>query len=98
MRSKAIILRNEALDKGLKRYFTAYPCKNGHVAERITVTSGCVECSKNYTKASREKAQRSLIASSQANFVPKTFYFHPEDRTKIEEFVHELNVKRLKGF
>ena len=29
---------------GLTRYFTGVPCKQGHLAERMTVNSDCVEC------------------------------------------------------
>lgn len=31
-----ILLREEAIQKGLKRYFTGIPCKNGHISERNT--------------------------------------------------------------
>ena len=38
------ITRREALDRGLKRYFTGKSCKRGHVAERWTGNANCVEC------------------------------------------------------
>lgn len=38
-----IITRKEALERGLKRYFTGKPCANGHVCERVYVGE-CVEC------------------------------------------------------
>lgn len=41
-----IITRNEAIKKGLSRYFTGKPCKHGHVAERVTLKSTCLECKK----------------------------------------------------
>jgi len=42
--SKPLITRQQAIDSGLKRYYTGEPCKKGHVAERFTSSSGCVEC------------------------------------------------------
>ncbi len=41
--TKEVNGRKEAIQKGLKRYFTGKPCKHGHIAERL-VTSGCVDC------------------------------------------------------
>ncbi len=43
-----IISRKEAKAQGLKYYFTGKPCKIGHLTERYTTSSGCVECS-NYS-------------------------------------------------
>jgi hypothetical protein len=39
-----IISRQEALARGLKRYFTAMPCPDGHVAERNVQSKGCLTC------------------------------------------------------
>lgn len=39
-----IISRQEAIDRGLVRYFTGSPCKYGHIAERLVSNSGCIEC------------------------------------------------------
>ena len=36
--------RGEAKRLGLKRYTTGNACKQGHVAERNTITGKCVEC------------------------------------------------------
>lgn len=44
--------RAEANEKGLSRYFTGIPCKNGHVAERIR-SGNCVECRRIW-RAGRE--------------------------------------------
>ncbi len=44
MSAKPVISRVEAIAAGLKRYYTGEPCKHGHVAERYTTTSGCLEC------------------------------------------------------
>jgi 5-methylcytosine-specific restriction endonuclease McrA len=43
---KEIITYSLAKKEGLKRYFTAVPCKYGHTAERFVSSQCCVECSK----------------------------------------------------
>lgn len=39
-----VICRAKARARGLKRYFTGKPCKQGHVAERRAIGGGCIEC------------------------------------------------------
>ena len=41
-----IISRQEAISRGLKRYFTGKPCNHGHIAERIVSNSRCFECAR----------------------------------------------------
>lgn len=48
------VAREEAASRGLARFFTAEPCKAGHIAERTTAEGKCVEC----RKASWEKVRR----------------------------------------
>lgn len=43
---KKIITRKEAIEQGLKRYFTGLECKHGHVSERYIWNSGCIACDK----------------------------------------------------
>lgn len=38
------IAKADAAARGLKRYFTGVPCKHGHVCERYTKRSLCVDC------------------------------------------------------
>jgi hypothetical protein len=49
-----IISREEAKERGLKRFFTGKPCKHGHVDERATVNGLCFECARQ--KANRARA------------------------------------------
>lgn len=39
-----VISRKESIERGLTRYFTGKPCKNGHISERVTKKCDCVEC------------------------------------------------------
>ncbi len=39
-----IITRSQALAQGLRQYYTGKPCKRGHLSERSTNKSMCLEC------------------------------------------------------
>jgi hypothetical protein len=54
-----IISKQEARDRGLKRYFTGKPCSRGHVAERL-LKGHCVECTRedNHRPAAVEARKR----------------------------------------
>ena len=41
-----IITKRQAVSLGLKKYFTGKPCKHGHISERYTLKSTCIECLK----------------------------------------------------
>jgi hypothetical protein len=41
-----IISRTEAITRGLRKYFTGDPCRNGHLAQRYTQSSTCEDCLK----------------------------------------------------
>lgn len=47
-------IRKDAKAKGLKRYFTGKPCKNGHVDWRYTANAHCVSCAKMWLLKWRE--------------------------------------------
>lgn len=38
------ITRAEAIEKGLRRFNTGLPCKNGHYSDRQTTNGGCCAC------------------------------------------------------
>ena len=60
-----IISRKEAIEQGLTRYFTGKPCPQGHVAERYTRKSGCVQCD------SEGQKHRILVKKGMAEPKPK---------------------------
>lgn len=53
-----VVNRKEALEKGLDRYFTGKPCKNGGIAERYTIKGSCLcnVCSENKRIKTRQWA------------------------------------------
>jgi hypothetical protein len=49
------LTRQEAKAKGLTRYSTGKPCKNGHLAEKFVSNYLCVECAKMQGHLHRER-------------------------------------------
>ncbi len=39
-----VFSKDEAKNRGLKRYFTGLPCKRGHVSQRFVSTHNCCQC------------------------------------------------------
>jgi hypothetical protein len=56
-----IITRKEAIERGLKRYFTGNPCCRGHFSERLASIKACAECLRTHHK--KIHAQSSRIAN-----------------------------------
>jgi len=50
-----IITRQEALERGLSRFFTGELCLHGHIDERQTSNGGCLSCKRIHGEADREK-------------------------------------------
>ena len=50
-----IIMRKEALARGLKRYCNGKPCLHGHLAERLVSSKQCVACHNALIGVDREK-------------------------------------------
>jgi hypothetical protein len=52
---RRIISREEAHERGEARYCTGVPCKHGHVAERWTSTSVCIDCMREWRRANPDR-------------------------------------------
>jgi 5-methylcytosine-specific restriction endonuclease McrA len=99
-----IISRAEAKARGLKRWFSGEPCKQGHTAERSTAHGVCIECRlanfkawekanparrKAYIEANREKKN----AKNKARRAAK-----PEAvRARLKAY-REANADKLKAY
>lgn len=57
----SVVTRQEAKERGAKRYFTGVPCKRGHLSERGTASRACIQCSlsweKNWRKMNQQEAR-----------------------------------------
>jgi hypothetical protein len=53
-----IISRKEAMERGLKYYFTGKPCKHGHIEKRHTKRKVCAGCDKYHKKVITERLKQ----------------------------------------
>jgi hypothetical protein len=60
-----IISRKEAIERGVRRYFTGKACKRGHFAERCVTSKRCSECERGRSRKGRirnpEKAREYAV-------------------------------------
>jgi hypothetical protein len=56
-----IITRQEAIEQGLKNYYTGTPCPKGHLAERLISTKRCKTCAKIEARAYYLKHAQKII-------------------------------------
>ena len=69
---KNTITKQEAIEKGLKFFFTGEECKNGHQAKRYTKGGVCVKCvNMNYVPVKERKAEQNTVKIPPKNS-PKT--------------------------
>jgi hypothetical protein len=95
-----IVSRQEAIEQGLKKYFTGKPCKHGHISERH-LDASCVTCKQEehirnkarkaaYDKQYREKTKESR-AEYQANYREK----HKEELSEKRKEYRNQNKEKL---
>lgn len=76
-----LIARKEAVEKGLKFYFTGEPCKRGHVAKRYTAKSYCLECSRLSAVESQNKNPEKKRKNQSR--------YHEKNKEKIKQKYHD---------
>ncbi len=90
-----IITRKEALERGLKSYFTGKPCKHRHIAKRSVCDSGCFECqviknAKQYranpSKRAKKKAyNKEYHAANRPRIRKRKAEYHIAHKERINE-------------
>lgn len=50
-----VISRKDARARGLRRYFTGKPCKQGHLCERFVLNGDCTDCNKQKQVRQRQR-------------------------------------------
>jgi len=91
------VSRQEAKERGLKRYFTGEPCQKGHIAERLTNSSHCVKCLKERDEIRASTLKRRTYCKQHS----KKYYL--DNREKLKEAAKEyyksnaekINSRRL---
>jgi hypothetical protein len=86
------ISRNDAQARGLRKFFTGKPCKNGHIAERYVQNGTCVQC------LNRRIAP--VIAAPNAAMPPSPYIFPSAARLTPElvVYVHARVLQTLPEF
>ena len=79
-----LISRKEAIEKGLKRFFTGKPCNHDHISERTVSSKGCLECSRI------RQAARPAEYHAQSR---KRYYENHRDRLREEKKADYHKVK-----
>ena len=104
-----LITRKEAKAQGLARYYTGKPCKNGHIAERITSNGTCLECCKGHSKKTYaahqdeyrakglEKAKARIESGEHAAYQAQWKANNPERYKKRRAAWSAENADRIKG-
>ncbi len=64
----SIISRQSAKAQNLTRYFTGKPCRCGHVAERLTCNTHCVECMAAYLRAHYQRNRQPILDAKKAYY------------------------------
>lgn len=58
LHSTRIVLRQQAIEQDLLKYFTGKPCKHGHICERYTKSRVCTQCLTVFRKSERGSEYR----------------------------------------
>lgn len=79
-----VISKSEARAQGLRRFFTGRPCKHGHLSERETRTSRCVECRRVHGVA--EHRRYYVAHKERLNAISRAYYANlPEDKKRAAQ-------------
>jgi hypothetical protein len=79
-----IISRIEALEKGLRFYFTGKPCVKGHISQRYTNNRNCCECSREYLSYEEKKEYNQKYHQENKNrTLSKQREYHQKNRIDI---------------
>jgi hypothetical protein len=54
------LIKKQAIKEGKRRFFDGVPCINGHVDEKYTVNSACVQCHRARLKQYRQGIQAKM--------------------------------------
>lgn len=85
--------RQEAVNEGLKKYYTGRPCARGHRTFRYTATGVCRDCS-NQNSIAWQKKYRAQIAAAKVGHRILTIEIDIRDALVIEDFVSALAIAR----
>lgn len=68
------VTKEQAIEEGLTRYFTGKPCKRGHIAERSTNDSTCVQCIAEVYRSKKPKKLRKIMTEANKKQKHREYY------------------------
>lgn len=92
-----IVLRLDALESGLKRYFSGVACRYGHVEERLVSNGRCMACDRQVKNANRlldPDAKRKMGRASYARNAEKLREVAREYRAKNSDTIKAKDKAR----
>jgi hypothetical protein len=93
---RKVILRKEAKELGLTRYFNGKPCPQGHIDERRTVCGGCVICINTRQATSEVKARKLAWARANKNKINakrRDWYDRNKDNPEVKARLAETKKR-----
>jgi hypothetical protein len=97
-----IISRKEALEQGLKFYYTGKPCSKGHFDIRDTASKNCKTCKDQRYKEHYEKTKNSVLKKQRKQYEENPDLFRGRSRQYYEQnkakhiLKCKLRVKHIK--
>ncbi|MBT6327143.1 MAG: hypothetical protein HOJ28_01085 [Candidatus Thioglobus sp.] len=96
-----IISRQEAIKRGLNKYYTGEPCINDHYAERYVQSHTCVKCKQMQKKKQREDQKQERLKKHGGNNQKRYFTGEPCSKGHVaERFIsngHCVECKKEQG-
>ena len=96
-----IISREEAIKKGLKKYFTGIPCKHGHISERFVLQNKCVVCKhesgRKHASTEKFKINNSRYQKSKKGRATRKVYMLTEVGKKMKKTADKKYKQSEKG-
>lgn len=92
--------QEEAIERGVKFYFTGEPCRNGHTSPRYTAGKSCVSCI-SVRNEQRKDYQRAYQAANADKIREKRKAYAIANAVKINEYKKywkEENSKKMKEY
>ena len=87
-----ILTKKEAIELGLKKFFTGIPCSHGHIAERYVVSRMCVVCASCHNTADGKKEQAKIYRQNNQD---KIRQYRIDNRESRSEWLSSNKVRVL---
>jgi len=105
--TKQLIFLHDAIELGLKKYFTGEPCQHGHITDRYVANRTCVICSilsrrrlyDTYYAKNKEKVNKRNRMNDKIHGYNKKYYAkHREELRQKQKDVYPLRKEKLNEY